>query len=207
MSRRTRNILIALILLALLLLGFWLLFGRRTEQGTAVPEDINTDVSKPLGLPSGSYTGGTGGTNTVTVPPIETPPPEPIKIDPRDNLRRLAAAFAERYGSFSNISDFENLLDLKAYMTAAMAAETDAYVADARSKASTSAEFYGSTTRAISTEVTVFDETAGSAEVMVQTQRHVVSGGDSVFYQQILIKYRKEGEVWKVNSAAWQPRE
>ncbi len=213
MSRRTRNVIIAVVILALLFLALWLWLNQR-RAATGAPADlgdINANVSKPLGGQlDTTYTGKVGGTNAPVNAPAapEQPAPAPAKPDTRSNLVRLASAFAERYGSFSNTSNFENLLDLKFFMTKAMADRTDAYVADARAKGAGSAEFFGSTTRAISAEVLELDENAGSAKVSVQTQRQSVSGaaGNEVYYQELILTYREQGELWQVDSAAWQPR-
>lgn len=212
MSRRTRNIIIAVILLALILLALWLLFGRREAGVPFLPAGETPDISKSLG---GGQLDTTYGGNVNRGRPVEQPPAaeeeeeEPVQIDTRSHLTRLAAAFAERYGSFSNTSNFENLSDLTVFMSVSMTARTEQYVENARAEGSTSAEYFGITTRALSTEVTALDETAGSAKVMVQTQRQAVSGstGESVYYQEIMIEFVQEGGVWKVDAIEWQPRE
>jgi len=207
MSRRTRNTVIVIVLLALLFLGLWLWLSQRAPAAApAAPEDLNVNVAKSLGGQlDTSTTTKVGGTNAAEPAEPAQPAPEPAKPDTRANLQRLAAAFAERYGSFSNTSNFENLLDLKFFMTKAMAVRTDAYVAEARAKGGTSAEFYGSTTRAISAEVVELDEKAGTAKVLVQTQKQTVSGGTdgAVSYQELTLTYRQEGDLWQVDSATW----
>jgi len=207
MSRRTKiAIIIALLLLALVLLILWLLSRQPAEPtGEPVMDETGT-ISKPLG--GGQLDTSYGANVNTAKPPTQPVQPEEQSLPPPDvksNLKRLAAAFTERYGSFSNTSDFENLLDLKVFMTQTMAASTDKYVEDARAQGSASAEYYGLTTRSISTEVKALDETAGTAEVIVMTQRHS-SGtlGEKIYYQSIDVKFVKAGDVWKVSAAAWQ---
>jgi hypothetical protein len=209
MSRRSKiAIIVALLILALILLILWLLsLQQAAPVGEPVLDEAGGTISKPLGGQLDTSYGAYVNTNKQPPQPsqpTETTPPAPP--DNRSNLKRLAAAFAERYGSFSNNSDYENLLDLKAFMTASMAANTDTYVEDARAKGSASAEYYGMTTRSISTEVTALDETAGTAVVIVTTQRHS-SGtlGEKIYYQSIDVKFVKAGDTWQVSAAAWQP--
>lgn len=209
MSRRTKTIIIILILWALLMLILWLLLRQQAPAPEEGPvEDISGTVSKPLG--GQLDTTYSANVNTAKKPPVtpaaptnEAPLPPP---DVRSNLKRLAAAFSERYGSFSNTSDYENLLDLKAFMTQSMADTTDDYVANARATVAASGDYFGMTTRALATDVRVLDETSGTADVVVTTQRHS-SGtlGERIYYQDINVQFIKAGDVWKVSAAAWQP--
>jgi hypothetical protein len=208
MSRRTRNIIIVvIILLALLLLILWLLSRQQAEPSGEPAGGEPGSISKPLGgqldTSYGSNVNGVKPPAQPSTPGSEKAPPPP---DTRSNLKRLAAAFSERYGSFSNTSDYENLLDLKAFMTQSMADSTDRYVADARAKSAASAEYYGMSTRALSTEVKTLDETAGTAEIIVTAQRHSSGSlGEKIYYQSINVSFTKSGDVWRVSAANWQP--
>jgi hypothetical protein len=208
MSRRNK-IIIAVVVALLILLA--LLFYFLIPRPGADPEAVNdTIVNQPL---SGGLLNSTSGANINrgTAQPIVNensavpqPPPPP---DDRSNLRRVASFFAERFGSFSNQSDYENIDELKVLMTARMRTWADSYVTAQREAKQGSAVYFGVTTRAISTDVTEFDE-AGPATVKVSTQRSQESGETfktKVYYQDMVIDFVKEGEIWKIDSAIWQP--
>ena len=59
---------------------------------------------------------------------------------------------------------------------------------------------------ALIAEVTEFDETRGSAVVSVKTQRQqmgAVAGGESVYYQDLVLDFIRIKDVWRVNAARW----
>lgn len=208
MSRRSKVIIAAIVLLLLLLLGV-LLFLRPQQAIEGFPEELGGPAANTnrVGLPSTNFSGGSFNAN-VSQPVNTAPPAPPAKPDERTNLKRIAAAFAERFGSFSNEGNFENIVDLKYFMTASLQTWADSYVADARSKPR-SPEYSGTTTRSIAVEVSAFDEVAGTATVVVKTQRREqgsTAGSDSVYYQDLKLEFLKQGDTWKVDAATWLPR-
>lgn len=127
----------------------------------------------------------------------------------RDDLARMASAFAERFGSFSNQSDYGNIRDLQIFMTASMKAWSEDYIASARAKKTQTAIYYGIAAKAVSSRVNLFDDDAGLAEILVKTQRRESAGAsanNSVFYQDIIVKYARVSGVWLVSGAFWQDR-
>ncbi|MFA5359853.1 MAG: hypothetical protein WC349_02750 [Patescibacteria group bacterium] len=126
-----------------------------------------------------------------------------------DDLVRMASAFAERFGSFSNQSDYGNIRDLQIFMTEKMKEWAENYISDARVKKTQTTIYYGIITKALSGQAKKFDSDIGQAEILVKTQRRESSGtsGNSLtFYQDILIKYIREQGVWRVDSVEWQAR-
>jgi len=123
------------------------------------------------------------------------------------NLKRMAASFAERFGSYSNHSNYGNIVDLKIFMSREMQVWADNFIDEIRANSDYSDIYYGITTKAISEEIQEFDEDIGQAEILVKTQRRESTGTMSnavTFYQDILIVFIKERGSWKVNSAHWQ---
>ena len=53
--------------------------------------------------------------------PIEPIKRNDVKSFNKDDLMRMAASFAERFGSYSNHSNFSNVVDLKVFMSIKMA--------------------------------------------------------------------------------------
>lgn len=121
-------------------------------------------------------------------------------------LKQMAAAFAERFGSFSNQSNYGNISDLKIFMTDKMRNWSDEFVAAEKAKKSDISIYFGVTTKALAEEMKKFDKENGEAEALVKTQRREASGftsNISSYYQDIAISFKKEKGVWKVDSAKW----
>lgn len=125
----------------------------------------------------------------------------------KDDLQRLAGLFAERFGSYSNQSNFSNISDLKIFMSQKMAVWAENYVAEQK-KSDSKDIYYGITTKSVSQEVKNFDEDSGTASILVSTRRREANGTtnniSNIFNQNILINFIKENGIWKVDSASWQ---
>ncbi len=123
-----------------------------------------------------------------------------------EDLRKMALPFAERFGSFSNQSNYSNFEDLKIFMSDNMKTWSDSYVVDLKKSAGDTTVYYGITTIAISGEVQKFDDAAGQAQVLVSTQRRELGADSSaakVFNQDITLNFVKIKGEWKVDSAYW----
>ncbi|MBU0721917.1 hypothetical protein KKA93_00455 [Patescibacteria group bacterium] len=139
----------------------------------------------------------------TTVQPIATFKKTEMRSD---DLARMASAFAERFSSFSNQSDYGNVRDLQIFMTDAMKIWAENYITDARAKKTQTTIYYGIVTKVISNEVKQFDSDAGIAEILVKTQRREsagIAGNSEIFYQDIIIKYVREQGIWRVDGIYW----
>jgi len=155
-------------------------------------------------------------TATTSLPAVDNQaaPPKIAKQEKKvkkeigpDDLKRMAISFAERFGSYSNQSDYENIKDLRIFMTAAMAAWSDGYIEKVAAGRAATAIYAGVTTTAVANEMKKFDADAGQAEILVRTQRReatVTTGNAANRYEDILISFIKENNVWKVDAARWQ---
>lgn len=187
---------IGLIVLAGIL---WLLGRGSGTTETASPAAPGAAPTVPsAGLPTQPSVSGAAAVNAPAAPAEEP------KADPRTALSRLAAMIAERFGSYSNISAYENVLDIKPLMTASMADWADSKAVQLQAQPP-SAEYSGTTTRAVSVEITKFDEAAGRAEATVHTQRRESDsrGDQKVYYQDFSTKFILDGDIWKLDFAAW----
>ncbi|RJR30727.1 hypothetical protein C4569_04105 [Candidatus Parcubacteria bacterium] len=122
----------------------------------------------------------------------------------QSNLSALALNFAEKYGSYSSQSGFQNLLDLKYMMTQEMTVKTDSYIM-AASKNMDVNRYNGYSTKALS--INILSENENQASLKVKTQRSEYQGNLSqprVFYQDLLINFIKKDGAWKVHNAIWQ---
>lgn len=124
-----------------------------------------------------------------------------------ENLKITARNFAERFGSFSNQSNYENVMKLFPYMSESMRRWAEQYVVQEKAKVLPHAEYYGMTTKALSVSMVVLDEKKGRAELIISTQRREVSQASSapkVFYQDLSMTFVQEDSVWFVNEARWK---
>ncbi len=121
-----------------------------------------------------------------------------LKID----LQQLASNFVERYGSYSNQSNYENITDLKPFMTQLMQKSADNFVA-AKIK-EPNETYFGVFTRALSSEISSIN--SDQAIVMVNCQKQESTGSASnskIYYQEAQISFSKENGTWKVAKIEW----
>lgn len=123
-----------------------------------------------------------------------------------DDFKQIARSFAERFGSFSNHSDYGNIEDLRSLMTAKMKIWADDYVLNLRSSKDKTGAYYGITTKALVEPKLLNLEKSSNVEVLVSTQRQEVgtSGEDRNYEQNIKIIFVNEGGKWLVSEANWQ---
>ncbi len=124
-------------------------------------------------------------------------------------LLRMAASFAERFGSYSNQSNFTNIKDLQFFMSSKMQKWSDDYIAKYSKNRPVSDIYFGISTKAMSYSMTDFDEDGGMAEALVRTIRRESTGTTnnvSSFFQDVSVNFVKEKDVWKVDSATWHSK-
>ena len=155
-------------------------------------------------------------TNTV---PTTTPGDRPLdhqvydiskeaahELDSND-AAKLATSFAERLGSFSNQSSFGNVTDLKIFMTSSMRDWADKYVAELRA-ANYSGEYYGITTKVLTTKVLSYDKKAGTAkiEVIAERQEGRADNLSEPFRQNMTVELVEKNGEWLVDTAYWEQK-
>lgn len=126
-----------------------------------------------------------------------------------EDLKRMAASFAERFGSFSNQVNYGNINDLRIFMSVKMKNWADRFIKKETAKNVNSGIYYGITTKAIAEQVNQFNDDSGRAQITVSAQRREAVGalGNAVGFQQdIIINFIKENGIWKVDSAVWQKK-
>ena len=132
-------------------------------------------------------------------------PPAVVESPLHTQLKQQARSYAEIIGSFSTHSNFSNLVALFPFSTESMKKQLSDIIQQNAVENPATVPFRGTQTRALKTDVVLVDEAKGRAVVEVATQRREeVSGGESrTYYQDILIEYVKEGDMWLVDNAAW----
>lgn len=114
----------------------------------------------------------------------------------------IAELFAQRYGSYSNQGDYQNLRDLLPVMTASYRAETETFLATAATPVGQA--FEGVTSLKLSTQVRSYDEKTGTAVVAVTLQQEKTSGKTTmVGYRTLRLELERVGEDWRVDAVRW----
>jgi hypothetical protein len=137
----------------------------------------------------------------------ETPESPVAKENVTENdLKKMASSFAERFGSYSNHSDFSNISNLQIFMTDNMREWSQEFLQEKRTE-EYSGTFYGITTNSLSSNIDSFDQDSGEAVVTVTTQRRETVGdkdNTNTYNQDIVIEFKKMGGAWKIDSARWE---
>lgn len=149
-------------------------------------------------------------TPTVSLPANFVPKSKPLndteikEMKVETQVLAVARTFAERYGSFSNQGGFSNLLDLEPIVTPSL--WNDLQTFHLAQQKEIGKEYYGISTRALSTKLGKFDS-ASYAEVNVQTQRDEARGTTAnprVYYQELKLQLVKLNGSWLVDTTKWQ---
>ena len=200
MTKQKKTVLItalAVIILVIIAVAIYFLFIRKS------PEDQLESQGQP---------DLTSETEEVeTEPQIIQAEQEQEQATPEETefgqVKNLTISFAERFGSYSNQADFQNLIELKALMTSGMKAKTDNLISQSRENNPISENYYAQTAKALSTKEIAYDANFGRAEFLVKCQRQETIGSpDNIrtYYQDIKITLLKVDENWYVDSANWQ---
>lgn len=195
---------IALLILAIIII----IFLKKTEpvinEEPAVTINNNGSLVSSESLPTAPTS--TPGDKVRNYQTYDISKEEPHKLNAND-ASKLSASFTERLGSFSNQSDYGNVTDLKIFMTSDMKDWADKYVADLRAQ-KYSGEYYGITTKSLTTKVLSYDEKTGTAKIEVTTERRESQAdvlGVSYLQKMTLDLTRVNGE-WLVSGAFWEKK-
>ncbi len=121
-------------------------------------------------------------------------------------LTKIASAFAERFGSYSNQSNYENLKDLMPFMATNFKRWTEDKIASANF-ANKPVIYYGITTKVLKINLIDFSKEKGTAVFIISTQRNEVVGSDEnskVLYSDMNLQMIEQNGVWKVSQAVWK---
>lgn len=189
-QRKTLVIIIAVMLLTLAVVA-WLIWQQfAPEEPTFTNRNVNEETNVNVVVVKANI-------NTET-PPINEETVEKLE------MRRIANLFTERFGSYSSEANFQNILDLKDYMTGKMWTWADNYVKKQRIIQAGDKTYFGITTKVLST--TINNQTESKAELLIITQRKETKedGTIKTYTQDIILQMRKIENDWKVDEATWQ---
>lgn len=188
MSRRNKILIIVVIILIIAIL-LLLLFLRLLKK----PAEITTTTGEPV-LPR---------VQNLTPRPATAPTATTVDTT-RETLAALARTFTERFGSFSNQSNYVNLADLYPMETVDVQRWTATYVSKLQKDNPPSGTYYGMTTRALNVTVRILD--ADNAKAVVGTQREETRGDAApvITYQNLELTFKRINQKWLVDFVKWQ---
>jgi len=131
---------------------------------------------------------------------------EPVHKTNADDLGKISMSMAERFGSFSNQSNYGNFTDLKILMTDNMKTWSDTYVENLKKQNQNNLTYYGITTTAMTYSVKSFDDAKGQAEILVTTQRRESTekiNGGTPYTQTLDLNLVKVNGEWLFDKAYW----
>lgn len=149
-------------------------------------------------------------------------PDKPVVVEPvvpqpsaqdllKSDLTGIAATFAERFGSYSNQGNYDNIDSLRFLMTLKMNKWGDEYVNTLKAAPQPATQlYYGVTTKTLSTTIEAFDTANGLVTILVTTQRKEIRGATAnavLVLQTLRLSFIKEDGFWKVDSAKWGGKE
>lgn len=197
MTRKNKILIAIIIILGIIILALTVVAP--ILQNKANPENTNSSVNN-----SNSNFAGFNASANIAVPG-STPAIVTKEPSTQSVLEALAKTFAEKFGSFSNQANYENLIDAKFYMTEDMKQWTDKYISDNAKKKID--EFYGVSTRALKAEIITMNNEETQAQVVVTVQREEQAGDSlnkNITYPKLVLDFMKIDNAWKVNSANWK---
>ena len=204
-ASRKQKILVITVILILLLLIILSLYLLLTKSKTIAPQAVNQSVNA-----TNQATNAAPNINTVistTYISNESIAQAKETVVKQEPALLIAIAFTERLGSFSNQSNYQNFVDIEVFMAENVKNWLQNYVENIKKEHPEFGDYYGLTTKVISSDVRLLDEEKGEAEIMLTTQRQEFKGSNinpQIYYQDILVKLTKSGDKWLVTGAYWQ---
>jgi len=193
-TKTSKALVILLMIVVLVVVAFfiWWIFFR---SGPEVVTNTNTQAVKNANIAVVNATVNTAVNQNIN-----------SQADDQLELIRLANLFTERFGSYSTEAEFQNIIDLKPYMTKKMQAWADSYVKIQKAQIA-GADYSSVVTKVMATKVT--SQVGNKAEVELSTQRTETGSntdGQSSYYQDIILKMIEESDNWLIDVATWQEK-
>ncbi len=202
-NRKIWGFIIIIIALILLIAIIYIGFFSKTPSTSIEPDDTAITGQLP-GEPEINTT--TSGDKPRNYQEYDISQEPEHKINEND-LGKIAMAFGERFGSYSNQSNYDNFTDLKIFMTDSMKVWADKYVTELKKEPGDSSVYYGVSTKALTNEVVTFNEQRGEAEIIVTTQRRESTEkteNNKSYIQKITITMVKNNGEWLIDKAYWE---
>lgn len=151
-----------------------------------------------------NFTNNSGNSADETNNELQNSEPDPLtKL--KNELTLFSRTFIERYGTWSNQSNFENFNDLYPYMTDKLKIGTQTMVGQKMADFNVNNSYYGVTTKILSLEINDFNQDARtefSAKVQQQESKDNVN---NIFYKTVKLVLIKNGPDWQADEITFSP--
>lgn len=135
---------------------------------------------------------------------VPTTENESVELSDQESVQSTARIVVERYGSYSNRNNYENITQLEVYFTERFKQEQLKFI-DENQQTGVEDEFYGISTQSVTIELVKFTA-AESAVVRVGTRRSESKAGQEelVFTQYARVDFEYVSGLWKVDNITWE---
>jgi hypothetical protein len=148
--------------------------------------------------------------NTVEVAPektglIKTDLTEEDKVT--SSVRSVAVMFVERFGTFTNHSNFESIKELAPLMTSGMNQWIEtSYLPKLNKEHDPAGFFYRITAKAPVVDVLELSKLRAKLKLTVQREEMVGTAEPTQFIQDIIVDFKLVDKDWLVDAAFWQDK-
>lgn len=179
------------LIIIIIVLVVWLM--RRGKENTApMPPEPQTTGQLPPEIHRLPKTPDNNPEAGVKTPEIDE------KTRKEASLKTLAKSFAERWGSFSNHSDYDNFTSLKTSMTPEMQKWADSYLEEEKARIK-DFSFYGVITKVLSGKVEGDIKDAVKVNLVCQKQESLNNEDIKVSYSNISLGFVQKDGKWLVS--------
>ncbi|MBU1132332.1 hypothetical protein KKC32_03760 [Patescibacteria group bacterium] len=192
MSRKVKIIILILAIAAILAVVFILMF--RSGQKSSVPNLDETASPQKVHLKDGEIV-------AIQLPPATEDEKQVI------SAKNMAVSFVERFGTFTNQSNYIGLLELSPALSSPMQSWLkNTYIPQLKTQHDPNGFFYRVITRAPAAELV--SQTDSKIKMKVSTEREETLSETEpvVFMQDIVVDLVKENNNWLVDGAFWQTK-
>ncbi|MEK7512072.1 MAG: hypothetical protein AAB575_03615 [Patescibacteria group bacterium] len=190
MSNRTKIILI--IVVGLLVIAGILIFFLYFDNSSPAPKDETAPVAKIDAEPAETK---------IIVAPLA--PQEKTA----SSLKAVSVTFTERFGSYSNQSEYLNLTELLPLVTDKMYAWiNESYIPKLKKDYASGGFYYEISTSAPVSNIITQTDTTAKIKVSTQRREQKADQAPTEFLQDLILDIVKVNNSWLVDSAYWQPK-
>lgn len=197
MSLRAR-IFVVVSLIVLLVLGISIFLIISAKNKAAQEQVQNTPTTTENIVEKNNFDSAQLGQGATTVTP-GMPVKKLTSVEVEQNgVEQLAKIFAERYGTYSTDSNFQNIKDVQDLVTPSLWTKLKAKITTGPA-----ANFVGATAKVITSDLSDWD----GASATVQMQATVVkeqNGVSTTLHQNVVVSMVKSGSSWLVNDFTWK---
>ncbi|MCW1929949.1 MAG: hypothetical protein KIH62_001370 [Candidatus Kerfeldbacteria bacterium] len=165
-------------------------------QNTNTVANTNTTLNVNLDTNTNTTTNTSTNINSDVTPATDQ--------SDEEALMRLSILLVDRYGTYSNRNNFENITNLEVYMTDSFKSKSAQFISERQAEGIPD-DFYSIVTNALVADVTAYTKNK-SATVDVSARRVETQTGaeQKVFTQHAIVTFQSVAGNWKVDSIDWQ---